>query len=92
MNEHRGNFFRDERLDKAASWALAGAVTVALTVGAWFFRSLTTELRSLHQAVSGLSTKVAVLEERDKLFAKDILRRLDRLERMVDDLENKQPR
>ena len=56
-----GVYAKDPRVERAISWALVTAATVALTVGAWFFRDLSSTVKSLNEAVIGLKTEVAVL-------------------------------
>lgn len=52
----------DPRLDRLATWALGTVATIALSVGAYYFQAFTGEMRALNKEVSGLTTKVAVIE------------------------------
>lgn len=56
----------DPRVDKAAGWLINGLVFVALAVGAFFFKSLSGDIKALSHAVTMLSTKVAVMEVTNK--------------------------
>lgn len=53
---------RDPRLDRAISWALATAATLAFGVGAWQFQTLAGEIRVMRGEVSAVATRVAIVE------------------------------
>jgi len=60
----------DPRVDKVISWALMAFAGLALSVGAWFFNGLGTEIGKLREAVSELKTQVSVQAERDREIEK----------------------
>lgn len=57
---------RDRRVDRALSFGLATVCSVALSVGAYFFKGLSAELRELNKAVAELRTEVRVQAERER--------------------------
>lgn len=71
-------YVNDPRVDKVISWVLTGACAVALTVGAWFFNLLHTNMSALTDGIGDLKTEVAVLATNT--------RRLDRLDKEVQTL------
>ena len=54
-------YANDPRVDKAITWGLTAFCGVALSVGAWFFSGLKTELKALSGVVGNLTTQVAVM-------------------------------
>jgi hypothetical protein len=56
---------RDQRLDRAVTWALTTAAALAFTVGGWAFTGLTGEVRGMRDDLARFSTRVAVLENGD---------------------------
>ena len=80
---------RDQRVDKIVSWVLGTFIVIAMTASISAFKDLKTEIHSLTDVVSKLTTKVAVMEEREKRMEAYIIRRLERLEERVSSLEKK---
>lgn len=68
---------RDARLDRLISWALTAFCGLALAVGAYFFKSLDGNVKSLTDAVGGLKTEIAVMRK----DAEDIVELKQKLER-----------
>lgn len=56
--EHR----MDPRFEKAITWAINLATSIALSVGAWFFSSMSHQMEALNGTLARLSSQVAVLE------------------------------
>lgn len=69
---------RDPRFDRAVSWFLSAAATVALMVGAWFFSSLNEGLVELRKDISVLTAKIAVLEL-DRAEIIDLREKVDKI-------------
>jgi hypothetical protein len=59
-------YVRDFRIDKMLTWVLTFFCGVALSIGAWFFSGLSTELGKLREAVGELKTEVRVQAERER--------------------------
>lgn len=76
MSKENGAILRDPRVDRLMTWVLALACMVALSTGAWFFRSLQDEMANLSGAIRNLSVDIAVVRTEQKFMS----RRLDRLE------------
>jgi len=53
---------KDARIDKVITWTLMTAATLALSIGAWFFRGLDTRLGELGRSLDDLKREVAVLQ------------------------------
>lgn len=76
MTAESGSVLRDSRLDRAVTWLLASLVTVGLGVGAWFFSSLSQDMRQLQNTIHDLRVTVALNSSLE--------RRIEALEKRVD--------
>ncbi len=56
---------RDQRIDRAVTWALTTIAGLAFAMGAWAFTGLTNEVRGMRDDLARFSTRVAVLETGD---------------------------
>jgi len=78
---------RDVRVDKIVSWVLGTFIVIAMTASVSAFKDLKNEIHSLSTVVSKLTTKVAVMEERERRMEQYVFDRLERLEERVTVLE-----
>lgn len=77
MSEKAGSITKDPRLDRVVTWALALLVSLALSIGAWFFSMMTSEIRGLRGEISNLRVSVALNSSLEK--------RINAIESRVDD-------
>ena len=82
-------FTHDNRVDKIITWVLATFIVVAMTASISAFKELKSEIHTLSTVVAKLTTKVAVMEERERRMEEYIVRRLERLDARVTVLEKR---
>lgn len=70
----------DTKTDRLVSWALTAFAGLALSMGAFFFRDLSGEVRGLRDAVSGLQTEIALTRSTAQLRMRELERRIEKLE------------
>lgn len=76
MSERTGSVLRDNRLDRLVTWLLASVVSVGLGVGAWFFSSLSQDMKALQNTIHDLRVTVALNSSLE--------RRIEAIEKRVD--------
>ena len=81
MNDRgTGIYGKDPRVDRAVTWVLTALETVALGVGAWFFRELNQTVSDLAKSVGDLKTEIAVARVERLTAYKEFERRITALE------------
>lgn len=88
MSTKTQRYSEDPRVEKAATWVFSLVVTIALSMGALYFKALAETQTKLAQAINKLNTKVEVLSERG-LQMKDFKTDVRALEERVLRLEQK---
>lgn len=77
--------FKDERVDKIVTWVVGLLVSGVMAIAAFTYSDLRTTMNSLGQAVNGLTTQVALAEEREKEVAR-LGKRVSTLEERQDEI------
>lgn len=82
MSQANGIVTSDPRIDKLITWALAAISAIALSVGGYFFKGLTTQMSEVNETLNKIGIRVEVNSKAAEVSSREI----DRLRNTVDNL------